>query len=116
MGRIVRSGSGYGVPMTEFWRGLVLIAAGAILHFAVTFHAPDIDVQTAGLVLLSVGLLDLAISVAFLSYERGWWDARRQPRLEESDAYDLPAAPYTHRAGSSEAEATRQLPSLRDRG
>jgi hypothetical protein len=42
---------------------LFLIAVGAILKYAVTAHVAGIDLQTAGLVLMIVGALGLALSL-----------------------------------------------------
>jgi hypothetical protein len=44
---------------------IVLIAIGAVLHWAVTAHVHWIDLQTAGTVLFIVGLVGLALSVAY---------------------------------------------------
>jgi hypothetical protein len=42
-----------------------MIAAGAILRYAVTAHVSWIDIQTAGTVLLIVGVMALLIAL--------WW-------------------------------------------
>jgi hypothetical protein len=42
---------------------LFLITAGAILKYAVTAHVEGIDLQTAGLVLMVVGIVGLALSI-----------------------------------------------------
>lgn len=42
-----------------------LIAVGAILAFAVNFHANGIDVNTVGVILMVVGLIGLAASFLF---------------------------------------------------
>jgi Co/Zn/Cd efflux system component len=44
---------------------LVLIAAGAILHYAVTAHASGIDIQTVGTILMIVGILGLILSLLY---------------------------------------------------
>jgi hypothetical protein len=46
---------------------LVLIAAGAILTWAVTAEAEGIDVNTVGVILLVVGLVGLVLSLIFWS-------------------------------------------------
>jgi Zn-dependent protease with chaperone function len=51
---------------------IVLIAAGAILKWAVTTHVNGFDIQTAGTVLFVVGLVGLVLSL-FYTF---WW-ARR---------------------------------------
>jgi hypothetical protein len=49
-----------------------LIAAGAILKWAVTAHVNGFDIQTAGTVLFMVGLAGLVLSLIYTF----WW-ARR---------------------------------------
>jgi|AntDryMetagUQ889_1029465.scaffolds.fasta_scaffold32460_2 ABC-type transport system involved in cytochrome bd biosynthesis fused ATPase/permease subunit len=46
---------------------IVLIAVGAILAYAVEYDLGFIDVQTAGIILMIVGILGLIISVLFLA-------------------------------------------------
>ena len=55
---------------------IVLIAIGAILKWAVTTHVNGFNIQTAGTVLLVVGLVGLALSLIYTF----WWNRR--------DAYD----------------------------
>ncbi len=47
---------------------IVLIAVGAILKWAVTAHVNGFDIQTAGTVLLIVGILGLVLSVIYTFY------------------------------------------------
>jgi uncharacterized membrane protein YfcA len=42
---------------------LFLIAVGAILKFAVTLHVEGFDLQTAGVVLMVVGILGLILGL-----------------------------------------------------
>jgi hypothetical protein len=42
---------------------LVLIAAGAILRYAVTAHVSGIDIQEVGLILLVIGIIGLVLSM-----------------------------------------------------
>jgi Domain of unknown function (DUF6458) len=51
---------------------ILLIAAGAILKWAVTAHVNGFDIQTAGTVLFVVGLVGLVLSLVYTF----WW-ARR---------------------------------------
>jgi hypothetical protein len=62
---------------------LVLIAAGAILHYAVTAHVSGIDIQTVGTILMIVGILGLILS---LLYTFAWSDRHRRP----ADEYEAP--------------------------
>jgi heme/copper-type cytochrome/quinol oxidase subunit 2 len=50
--------------------GLILIAIGAILKFAVTGHISGINVQTVGVVLILVGVIGLLITFVRLSVRR----------------------------------------------
>ena len=55
---------------------IFLIAVGAILAFAVTATVAGIDIQTAGIILIGVGILGLLISLFFMA---SWNDRRRRP-------------------------------------
>jgi hypothetical protein len=67
---------------------IVLIAAGAILKYAVTADVSGIDIQTVGTILLLVGILGLILS---LIYTFAWSDAARRRRAP--DPYDPPPPP-----------------------
>jgi hypothetical protein len=54
---------------------IFLIALGAILRWAVTGSVSGFDVQTAGLILLIVGILGLILSLLMMSV---WSDRRRR--------------------------------------
>ena len=54
---------------------IVLIAVGAIMKWAVTATVKGFDIQTAGMVLLVVGILGLVLSLIYQFY----W-ARRDTR------------------------------------
>jgi ribose/xylose/arabinose/galactoside ABC-type transport system permease subunit len=51
---------------------IVLIAAGAILKWAVTAHVNGFDIQTAGTVLFVVGLAGLVLALIYTF----WWTRR----------------------------------------
>ncbi len=53
---------------------IFLIAVGAILYFAVTASLAGISIQTAGLILMIVGVIGLLVS---LPLESAWRDRRR---------------------------------------
>ncbi len=57
---------------------IVLIAVGAILRFAVTAHISGFNVQTAGTVLLVVGIVGLLLA---LVYTFMWADRARQRQV-----------------------------------
>jgi hypothetical protein len=49
---------------------LFLIAVGAILRYAVEATVAGIDIQTAGLILIIIGVIGLAIGLFILASER----------------------------------------------
>lgn len=51
----------------------MLIAAGAILKWAVTAHVNGFNIQTAGTVLFVVGLVGLVLSLIYTF----WWSDRQ---------------------------------------
>jgi Domain of unknown function (DUF6458) len=55
---------------------LFLIAVGAILRYAVEATVAGIDIQTAGLILIIVGVVGLAIGLFMLASERRRTDER----------------------------------------
>ena len=61
---------------------IVLIAAGAILKYAVTVEVDAIDLQVVGTILMIVGILGLALSLLYTFVLAD----RRRPR----DPYDAP--------------------------
>jgi uncharacterized ion transporter superfamily protein YfcC len=52
---------------------IALIAVGAILKWAVTAHVSGIDLQTAGTILLVVGIVALVLSLIYT-----FWYAQRE--------------------------------------
>ena len=54
---------------------LVLIAAGAILRYAVTWNPQDVNIETVGLILLLVGIVGLILSLLWMFV---WADRRRR--------------------------------------
>jgi hypothetical protein len=62
--------------------GLVLVAIGAILRYAVQDSISGIDLQTVGLILIIVGAVAFVIGAIYAF-------GRRDPR----DPYDRPPAP-----------------------
>jgi hypothetical protein len=59
---------------------LFLIALGAILRYAVEATVAGIDIQTAGLILIIIGVIGLAIGLFILASER-----RRNDRVVYED-------------------------------
>jgi len=58
---------------------IFLIALGAILRYAVTGSVSGLDIQTAGLILLIVGVLGLILSLLMMTL---WSDRRRRAPAE----------------------------------
>ena len=46
---------------------LFLIAAGAILRYAVTWNPNGVNIETVGLILMIVGIVGLVISLAWMA-------------------------------------------------
>jgi hypothetical protein len=59
---------------------LFLIAVGAILRYAVTATVAGIDIQTAGLILIVIGVVGLAIGLFMLTQGRTDGPAADDPR------------------------------------
>jgi beta-lactamase regulating signal transducer with metallopeptidase domain len=65
---------------------IVLIAAGAILRYAVTATTSGVDLQTVGLILMIVGIVGLVLSLIYMLM----WSPRRRvtrDRVIEHDPY-----------------------------
>jgi hypothetical protein len=63
---------------------LFLIAVGAILRYAVNTTVADVDIQTAGLILMIVGVVGLVIGLFLLTQQRS--DATR-PQAPDDPRY-----------------------------
>jgi protein-S-isoprenylcysteine O-methyltransferase Ste14 len=63
----------YETPM-GLGTSLLLIAVGAILHFAVTATVSGIELQTVGTILMVVGVIGLLISLLYMTL---WADRTR---------------------------------------
>ena len=60
---------------------LLVIAAGAILAFAVTGTSSEVDVNTVGWILMVAGFVGLVLSfILWDSWAGGGWRAERGPR------------------------------------
>jgi hypothetical protein len=69
---------------------IFLIALGAVLKFAVTATVAGIDIQTAGLILMIVGIIGLVLSLFLMT---AWSDRRRGDTVAEGRPYrDEPVA------------------------
>jgi Domain of unknown function (DUF6458) len=65
---------------------ILLIAAGAILAFAVNKEVSGVDIQTIGWILLIVGIVGGVISMVFWSSWAGpgYWSRRRGGYVEDA--------------------------------
>jgi hypothetical protein len=61
---------------------LILIAAGAVLTWAVTATVSGVDVQTVGVILLVVGIVGLLLSLVFWSSWGGFNTRERRTVVE----------------------------------
>jgi hypothetical protein len=64
---------------------LILIAAGAILAFAVNTEVSGIEIQTIGWILLVVGIIGAVLSMIFWSSWGGWGGGRRRDTVVYDD-------------------------------
>jgi len=63
---------------------LILIAAGAILTWAVNATVSGLDINTIGVILMVVGLIGLVLSVMFWSSWGGVGGTRRRTVVEDA--------------------------------
>lgn len=61
---------------------LILVAAGAILTWAVTATVSGVDINTIGVILLVVGAIGLVLSLMFWSSWGGVGGSRRETIVE----------------------------------
>lgn len=100
-------------------RGLVAVAAGAILAFAVTVRVAEFDLQNAGAIILFAGLGYLLVHLALLGWERGWGAGPpAPPRRDEPRRPARPQArrvdPYQWSEGETPGHRPRPRPAVVD--
>jgi hypothetical protein len=89
--RLTRRPGGY-ARLVTIGTSLVLIAIGAILKYAVTAEIDFIDIQTAGVILMIIGIVGLILS---LLYTFLWSNsAKSNRRPPPADPYDQPTRRY----------------------
>jgi hypothetical protein len=65
---------------------ILLIAAGAILRYAVTDSVSGVNLQTVGLILMIAGILGLVIGLLmFFSARRSGYEVRERDRYVDRD-------------------------------
>lgn len=82
-------GVDWGIPIVS---AIILIAVGAILKWAITAHVSWINLETAGTVLFVLGLVALALAIAYTFLPH------RRPRAVDDPYYDRrpPGPPDTY--------------------
>ena len=80
-GRFRAGSGGYSTDM-YIGTSIFLIALGAILAFAVNATVAGFEIQTAGVILMVVGVIGLVISFALMTV---WSDRRRRADVVERD-------------------------------
>ncbi|OAI43768.1 hypothetical protein AYO38_02535 [bacterium SCGC AG-212-C10] len=68
---------------------LILIAAGAVLAWAVDYQTTGIDLNAAGVVLVIVGAIGLVVSMVLWS-SLGTWMPGREVRTRPTTVYEEP--------------------------
>ena len=65
---------------------LLVIAAGAILTWAVTATVSGVSIHTIGVILLIIGIIGIVLSVIFWSSwgGPGYWGGRRRTTIDEA--------------------------------
>jgi len=64
---------------------LILVAAGAILTWAVTAEASGIDLNTVGVILMVVGIVGAVLSLVFWSSWGGFGSTHRETIIRDRD-------------------------------
>jgi uncharacterized protein involved in exopolysaccharide biosynthesis len=73
-----------GIPISmTIGTSIVLIAAGAILRYAVNANSSVVNIQTVGLILMIAGILGLILSLLYTAFWADRTRARRDPYLDE---------------------------------
>jgi hypothetical protein len=62
---------------------ILLIAAGAILRYAVNANSDVINIQTVGLILMITGILGLILSLLYMAFWADRTRPRRDPYVDE---------------------------------
>ncbi len=76
---------------------LVLIAAGAILRWAVTASTTGVNLHVVGLILMIIGIIGLVLSLVFWA-SLGKWLPGRRPAVVRERVYDDRDDDYIDRA------------------
>jgi len=74
------------VPQMGVGVSLILVAAGAILTWAVNATVSGVDINTIGVILMVVGAIGLVLSLMFWSSWGGVGGTRRRTYVEDGPA------------------------------
>ena len=70
------------IPVT-IGTSILLIAVGAILRYAVNVHSSSFNINTAGLILMIVGIIGLILSLLYTAFWADRMRGRRDPYIDE---------------------------------
>jgi heme/copper-type cytochrome/quinol oxidase subunit 2 len=73
---------------------LFLIAAGAILRYAVTASVEGVSLTTVGLILMIIGIVGLVISLLFVFAWGPWQSRNARGRVDGQHPYDRPPGSF----------------------
>ena len=65
---------------------IIIIAVGAIMHFAITATVGGLKIPTAGTILMVVGVLGLVVSFVMLGIQRGGLHGNRTTVVHDAGA------------------------------
>jgi hypothetical protein len=82
--------AGYPAATVTIATAMFLIAAGAILRYALTVETDVIDLQTVGLILMIAGGAGLALSLLYELVQQGGKDKDRGDEPPQRGGYDDP--------------------------
>jgi hypothetical protein len=89
--------------------GLLLIAIGAVLAFAVTAHVNGVDLDTVGWILMAVGLVGIVVDMIWWHSWNAWRAgpvyARRATYVDDPGAPAYPARRWGRRRVVQEEDA-----------
>ena len=71
---------------TGIGTGLILIATGAVLAFAVHLRSAAVDISAIGAILMVIGIIGLLLS--FVAWTEYWPWSHRRPYYNNYDSYD----------------------------
>jgi hypothetical protein len=101
-------------------RGLLAVALGAVLAFAVTLKVEQFDIQNAGAIVLFAGLGYLLVHLGLLGWARGWGAKPAPPRPYQAgrdvdrERYRRLQQDWAGHSGHDDPQRTRVMPPVRE--